>query len=79
MQWTPPQPSTTYVQWLFYELRPLKLQSNLTFEPLVGFQSVLPLFGGEREMLRNEHHPSPLRHTDDEFRSFYGWFTTYDF
>ena len=84
-QCTPSQPPTTYVRQFsivlrsFYDLRSLKLQSNLTFKPFVGFQSVLPLFGGEREMLRNEHHPSPLRHTDDEFRSFYGWFTTYDF
>ena len=83
-QWAPSQPSTTYRRWFsivlrsFYDLRPLKLQSNLTFEPLVRFQSVLPLFGGEREMLRNEHHPSPLRHTDDDFRLFYGRFTTYD-
>ena len=61
----------------FQGVKPWKLQSNLTFEPLGGFQSVLPLFGVPRKMLHNEHHPSPLRHMYYNFRSFYGHFKAY--
>ena len=81
--WTPSQPSTTYVLRFLIVLRsfqvvkPWKLQSNLTFEPLGGFQSVLPLFGAPWKMLRNGHHSSPLRHTYYDFRSFYGHFKAY--
>ena len=54
----------------FQGVEPWKLQSKLTFEPLVGFESVLPLFGVPQKMLCNGHHPSPLGYTYDVLRSF---------
>ena len=76
-QWTPSHPSTTYIGWFLIDLwsfqvfRPWKLQSNVTLEPLVRFQSVLPLFGVPQKMLCNGHHPSPLGYTYDVLRSFF--------
>ena len=75
-QWTPSHPSTTYIGWFlivlwsFQVLRPWNFQSNVTLEPLVRFQSVLPLFGVPQKMLCNGHHPSPLGYTYDVLRSF---------
>ena len=70
-QWTPSKPSMTYIQWFliilrsFQGVKPWKLQSNVTLEPLVRFPSVLPLFGLPQKMLRNGHHPKPLSYTYD--------------
>ena len=59
----------------FQGVEPWKLQSKLTFEPLVRFQSVLPLFWVPQNMQHNEHPPNPLRYTYDNLRSFFDCFT----
>ena len=42
----------TIFLWSFEGVKPWKLQLNLTFEPLVGFQSVLHQNGVPQEILR---------------------------
>ena len=42
---------------------------------LGGFSSVLHQNGVPRKMLHNGHHHSPLRITNNDFRSFFDHFT----